>query len=606
MSKIKHKRGTGDPSASDLDVGELGINTTDGGVFTKTDGGSVVEVGSGGGGGLESDAKQNTLAGTSAGSSVSTSAIGYNSFFGYHAGKDYAGTRSTAVGHGALKTNYNGLNNTAIGATALTLATGSQNTAVGANVALSTTSGSRNTFIGAAVGYFNTTGSDLVGVGYQTLFNNTTGTHNVAVGREAGKQITTGTYNTLIGNWAGNSGTNDLTTGSNNILIGKNASASAATVSNEVTIGDTNITKFRVPGLNFTVKDSTATEGHVLTVDANGEAGFAAASGGGGVTVQEEGSSLSTSGSTLNFVGNLITASGSGDTKTITVAGDWDVSQATTNNNQATVAGYLAGNALTDGSTDSVDHGSYVTLYGHRAGQSITSAHNVTAIGYCLKSLTTGTGNSGLGAYSLTSCTTGGYNTGIGTGALSQGTTASRNVGLGHQAGAAITTGSNNIFLGERAGFTETSTDITTGSNNILIGRQAIASSATVSNEITLGNSSTATIRSNTQTISSLSDRRDKTDINILDLGLNFVKSLNPVKFKWETRDGNGKDGSYEAGFIAQDFQQIQKENDADYLGLVMDQNPDRLEASYGKLVPILVKAIQELTIEVEKLKSNG
>ena len=71
MSKIKHKRGTGDPSASDLDVGELGINTTDGGVFTKTDGGSVVEVGSGGGGGLESDAKQNTLAGTSAGSSKS-------------------------------------------------------------------------------------------------------------------------------------------------------------------------------------------------------------------------------------------------------------------------------------------------------------------------------------------------------------------------------------------------------------------------------------------------------------------------------------------------------------------------------------------------------
>mgnify|MGYP001299382545 CR=1 FL=1 len=53
------------------------------------------------------------------------------------------------------------------------------------------------------------------------------------------------------------------------------------TVDNEVTIGDSNITKFRVPALNFVVKSSTATEGHVLTVDANGEAGFAAASGGG-------------------------------------------------------------------------------------------------------------------------------------------------------------------------------------------------------------------------------------------------------------------------------------------------------------------------------------
>ena len=139
-----------------------------------------------------------------------------------------------------------------------------------------------------------------------------------------------------------------------------------------------------------------------------------------------------------------------------------------------------------------------------------------------------------------------------------------------------------------------------------MIGHDAAASSATVSNEITLGDSNIATLRCNVQTISSLSDRRDKTDINTLDLGLDFVKSLNPVKFKWQTRDGNGKDGSYEAGFIAQDFQQLQKENDADYLKLVMDTNPDRLEASYGKLIPVLVKAIQELTIEVETLKSNG
>lgn len=45
---IKQKRGTTDPGASDLVVGELAINTTDGGVFTKTDGGTVVEIGGGG------------------------------------------------------------------------------------------------------------------------------------------------------------------------------------------------------------------------------------------------------------------------------------------------------------------------------------------------------------------------------------------------------------------------------------------------------------------------------------------------------------------------------------------------------------------------------
>jgi|TARA_R100000149_G_C5850455_1_gene119353 hypothetical protein len=49
-TKLLHKRGTSDPTASDLDVGEIGINTTDGGIFTKTSGGSIVEAGGGGGG----------------------------------------------------------------------------------------------------------------------------------------------------------------------------------------------------------------------------------------------------------------------------------------------------------------------------------------------------------------------------------------------------------------------------------------------------------------------------------------------------------------------------------------------------------------------------
>ena len=40
-----------------------------------------------------------------------------------------------------------------------------------------------------------------------------------------------------------------------------------------------------------------------------------------GVTVQDEGSALSTAGTTLNFVGSGVVASGSGATKTITIAG---------------------------------------------------------------------------------------------------------------------------------------------------------------------------------------------------------------------------------------------------------------------------------------------
>jgi len=49
---IRHKRGTSDPAAGNFTgTGELLVNTTDGGLFTLTDGNSVVEIGAGGGGG---------------------------------------------------------------------------------------------------------------------------------------------------------------------------------------------------------------------------------------------------------------------------------------------------------------------------------------------------------------------------------------------------------------------------------------------------------------------------------------------------------------------------------------------------------------------------
>ena len=52
MATILHKRKAANPSSSDLTVGELAINTSDGGVFTKTSGGTLVEVtGAGGDGG---------------------------------------------------------------------------------------------------------------------------------------------------------------------------------------------------------------------------------------------------------------------------------------------------------------------------------------------------------------------------------------------------------------------------------------------------------------------------------------------------------------------------------------------------------------------------
>jgi len=245
------------------------------------------------------------------------------------------------------------------------------------------------------------------------------------------------------------------------------------------------------------------------------------------------------------------------------------------------------------------------TFIGYGAGSAYMSSSE-TAFEQLFIGVTTGS-NCKFGrsvAIGNNACQSGNYNfdaqvTALGWQANNSGTSGTKNTSIGSKAGYTITSGEKNTVLGRLAG----GTTLSTGDNNIVIGHEADTSTSSVDNEITIGDSNIASFRCNVQTISSLSDARDKTDINQLELGLDFIDNLKPVKFKWQTRDGNSKDGLYEAGFIAQDFQEVQKNNDADYLGLVMDENPERLEASYGKLVPILVKAIQELKQEIEELK---
>ena len=197
----------------------------------------------------------------------------------------------------------------------------------------------------------------------------------------------------------------------------------------------------------------------------------------------------------------------------------------------------------------------------------------------------------GIGENALQSCS-GPNNVAIGKNALVALTSGDDNTALGVGA-LQLTTGNNNVGLGRNAGSTNT-----TGTNNVFIGNSCSGSSITATNEITLGNSAHTVIRAAVTTITSLSDARDKKNIEESTYGLDFVDSLKPVKFEWDTRDGAKKDIK-DLGFIAQDLKKI----DDDYLGLVYDENPEKLEASYGRLIPVLVKAIQELSEEVKQLK---
>ena len=135
---------------------------------------------------------------------------------------------------------------------------------------------------------------------------------------------------------------------------------------------------------------------------------------------------------------------------------------------------------------------------------------------------------------------------------------------------------------------------ITTGTNNLILGYNAQPSTGSVTNEITLGNSSISKLRCAVNTITSVSDRRDKKNIEVIPLGLDFISLLKPVKFDWNRRDGVLVDVE-EFGFIAQDLQESQNKIGKTVPNLVSDSNPDKLEASYGTLLPIMVKAIQDL-----------
>jgi len=231
-----------------------------------------------------------------------------------------------------------------------------------------------------------------------------------------------------------------------------------------------------------------------------------------------------------------------------------------------------------------------------------------------------GSSNLSIGLNSLANLTSGFGNLGIGESTALNVETSSLNTFLGHEAGSAFnisSTGNNNTAIGALAGYNVLGSDNTllgynagginsvSGNNNICLGVQSTTATLSSNNSITLGNSSHTVIRAAVTSITSLSDERDKKEIQELPVGLEFVEKLKPVKFLWNDRDESGKHDVEDFGFIAQDLKAAQEESKAGYLNLVYDENPEKLEASYGKLLPVLVKAIQEMSSEIKLLKEE-
>jgi hypothetical protein len=159
-----------------------------------------------------------------------------------------------------------------------------------------------------------------------------------------------------------------------------------------------------------------------------------------------------------------------------------------------------------------------------------------------------------------------------------------------------------------------------------------------------LGDSNTNVYAAGTS-IQFRSDSRDKAEIRDTILGLDFINKLRPVDYKWDLREDyreivdlkdlndlnnlnnsnidsqktfeiieHEKDGSkirnrFHHGLIAQEIEQVIKENNIDFGGFQdhkINGGSDVLTIGYSELFAPLIKAIQELSIEIKNLKEEN
>lgn len=213
---------------------------------------------------------------------------GMSVFVGEGAGAndDLTNNENVFVGFKSGNANVSGIFNSALGYQSLLNNTGSANTALGTFSLSANTSGGLNTAAGVQSLGQNTTGTqnasfgnealsqNLIGdgntaMGYRALKANK-GDNNVGIGREAGENITTGSENTYLGNLSKpTSGTFVNSTGIGN--------SSSVTASNQVRLGNTNITSLYCQG----AYSATTTSASNVYVSATGQIMRSTASAGG-------------------------------------------------------------------------------------------------------------------------------------------------------------------------------------------------------------------------------------------------------------------------------------------------------------------------------------
>jgi len=557
-------------------------------------------------------------------------AVGYSALFA-----NTTGAENTAVGNDALSATITGSYNTAVGRSAALLTTGDFNTAVGRLALRTNSSGSNNVAVGASALYQNTTASNNTAVGHSSLFANTTGAYNIAIGNYAVDANTTANYNIGIGYNAltsetsggynvaiGHAALEDSNGGSNNTGVGYGSLRNNTTGAANVAVGSGSL------GANTTANNNTAVGTSSLVANTTGASNVA-------LGTNALGANTTASNNTgLGFRALFVNTTGNNNS----AVGMSALSANTTGASNAAF-GLLALERNTTASNNSA--------FGQSSLRFNTTGANNVAIGFeALNANTTGASNTAVGTSALSANTTGANNVGVGYEVLTACTTGEGNVCMGYRAGALLTTGSSNTALGIVAmgngtatGDTNTAVgyaalySITSGTDNLALGRDA-GRTGSPGGQVTTGNKGIF-VGDETMTAAHIqidwtvaSDARDKTDFTALDLGLDFVKALAPVTYKWDKRskygdksaedydlnaqtpDGTHKEDWLDIGFKAQEVEALEiaagytKDNKTNLVSSHTDDGK-QMGLQYSKFVPILVKAIQEQQTLIESLTAR-
>jgi hypothetical protein len=484
--------------------------------------------------------------------------------------------QNVAMGSYALASNWKGDENTAYG-----------------TLALAYNEGSNNVGLGYSALKFNTKGQENTAIGYKSAVLNTTGFRNTFVGMWSGAYNRTSNYNTRVG-WspiiAGGLSGGDTSmgapagtavlTGSANCFYG---AGSGVVASGQATLNLTGVSAF---GYN------TKPWGNYSTA-----IGFGAAVG--------------AEGAFADYAVAIGYNSATPVTNTVAIGANALVSQqlgtAIGYNSDATEAGTAVGyNAQATGLANSIAIGRDSVATGE---QSVVVGPQAEGVAY-------------------------------------------RNVTIGSQAGVGFN-GVQNTFLGAISGV-----QAVAYTNCTLLG---YSTAVTGSNQVQLGNASTTTYAYGA--VQNRSDNRDKADVRSTVLGLDFINALRPVDFKWDMRqdyfdevseeievsviekqmvntgnvddqgrpvfeerevtvvrkqpstkfvpvekDGSRKRNRFHHGLIAQEVKAACDAAGVDFGGYQdhsIKGGADVLSIGYEELIAPLIKAIQQLSLEVADLKSK-